>query len=749
MAAIIPGDLVMPTAKRNNARAATVRTIASKRAGRRFTRKPRPSAAPLVTNYWRPEHFFNRELSWMEFNARVLEEALDPSVPLLERVKFLAIFSTNLDEFFMIRVAGVKRQIDAQIQSTRTADGLSPREVMTALSARMHELVNKQHGLFINEIFPQLTEQGIDILKPEQLNPSQKDYLDEYFRKTILPVVTPLAVDPGHPFPYLANGTLCLVAEIRKIQRSVFPQTNLSVIHLPTSVMPRFLELPSENGRQAFFMLEDVILMNLDLFYNGYEVLNCASIRVTRDADVDYEEEGAEDLLTVIEEGIRNRRNGAAVRLQYDPELSPRILDILVDELELEQEDLYPTEGFTAFSDLIEFYDAIDRPDLMDEPFPPQPAMSFEGAPSIWDAIKKEDILLHHPFHQFNAVVRFVSEAAEDPSVLAIKMTLYRVSANSPITRALTRAAENGKEVSVLLELKARFDEAANIQWARQLEEAGAHVIYGIPGIKVHCKACLVVRREGDAIHRYCHLGTGNYNDKTARIYADFGLFTAREEFGEDVTQLFNLLTGYALPKRFHHLILSPTSMREDMVKRLRRESENARSGRPALVIAKINSLVDPDMIVALYQASQVGVQIQLIIRGICCLRPGVPGLSENISVISIVDRFLEHVRLFYFYNDGDPEYFFSSADWMDRNLNRRVEVSFPVIDRALQAELWAYLKIQLKDNVKARELQSDGTYRYVKKAGRRLQSQRELYELACETVRINSGSKRARTRGA
>ncbi len=734
----------MPSQDGNNTRSTSVRTIASKRAGRRYTRKPRPSSAPLVTNYWRPEHFFNRELSWLEFNARVLEEALDPTVPLLERVKFLAIFSTNLDEFFMIRVAGVKRQIDAQIQSTRTADGMSPREVMTALSARMHELVNKQHGLFIDEILPQLTGQGIDILKPEQLNAAQKDYLDEYFRKTILPVVTPLAVDPGHPFPYLANATLCLVAEVRKIQRSVFPHTNLSVIHLPTSVMPRFLTLPSENGRQAFFMLEDVILMNLDQFYNGYEVLNCASIRVTRDGDVDYEEESAEDLLTVIEEGIRNRRNGAAVRLQYDPDLSTRILDILVDELELEPEDLYPTEGFTAFSDLIELYDAIDRPELLDEPFPPQLAASFEGVASLWDAIKKEDILLHHPYHQFSAVVRFVSEAAADPQVLAIKMTLYRVSANSPITRALTRAAQNGKEVSVLLELKARFDEAANIQWARQLEEAGAHVIYGIPGIKVHCKACLIVRREGDGIHRYCHLGTGNYNDKTARIYADFGLFTAREEFGEDVTQLFNLLTGYALPTAFHHLILSPTSMRDDMVKRLSREAENARNGQPALVIAKINSLVDPDMIVALYQASQAGVRIQLIIRGICCLRPGVPGLSENISVISIVDRFLEHVRLFYFYNAGNPEYLLSSADWMDRNLNRRVEISFPVIDRALQAELWAYLKIQLKDNVKARSLQSDGTYRYVKNTGRRLQSQKELYLAACEMAKVNAGLKRA-----
>ena len=535
-----------------------------------------------------------------------------------------------------------------------------------------------------------------------------------------------------------------MVAEIRKNQRSIFPQTNLSIIHLPTSVMPRFLALPVEKNTQSFFMLEDVILMNLDMFYNGYEVLNCASIRVTRDADVDYEEEGNEDLLTVIEEGISNRRNGAAVRLQYDSNLSIRILDILVEELGLGSEDLYPTEGFTAFSDLIEFYDAIDRPDLLDDSFSPQPIISLEDSPSIWDSIKREDILLHHPYHQFNAVVRMVSEAAEDPQVLAIKMTLYRVSANSPITRALTRAAEHGKEVSVLLELKARFDEAANIQWARQLEEAGAHVIYGLPGLKTHCKACLIVRREGERIIRYCHLGTGNYNDKTARIYADFGLLTAKEEFGEDLTQLFNLLTGYALPTDFHYLILSPTSMREDMTKRLRRERDNARKGHPARVIAKVNSLVDPDMIIELYQASQAGVKIQLIVRGICCLKPGIEGLSENITVISIVDRFLEHVRLFYFYNDGNPEYFLSSADWMDRNLNRRVEISFPIIDRTLQSELWTFLTIQLKDNVKARILQPDGMYRYVKNQGKRLRSQKELYIRACEAV--NSALKNLRS---
>jgi len=654
----------------------------------------------------------------------------------LERVKFLAIFSSNLDEFFMIRLAGVKRQIDAQIQTSATPDGMTPQEVMTGLSTRIHDLVARQHRLFLDKIAPEMTKEGIVLLTPDQLSPKQHNYLHGYFRREVLPVITPLAVDPGHPFPYLASGTLCLIAEIRKTQFSLFPHTNLSILHLPTPNIARFLPIPCEKSRHAFIILEDVVQMYLDDMFNGYEVLNCSAIRVTRDSDIDYEEEGADDLLTAIEKGLHNRRHGTAVRLQYDQDLSPRILDILIRELELEREDLYPTAGFTAFSALMELYSKIDMPRLKDTPFPPQPVPTFELHDSIWDAIRKEDILVYHPYQTFDTVVRFVHAAAEDPDVLAIKMTLYRVSGNSPITQALTRAAERGKAVSVLVELKARFDEAANIQWARQLEQAGAHVIYGIMGFKTHCKVCFVVRRENGGIRRYCHLGTGNYNDRTAQIYSDIGLFTCREEFGEDITQLFNLLTGYAIPQGFHYLTLSPTTMREDMVRRLRRESEHARKGRPALVIAKMNSLVDPDMIVELYKASQAGVRIDLIVRGICCLRPGIPGLSENIHVISIIGRFLEHVRLFYFHNDGQPDYLLSSADWMQRNLNGRIEITFPVIDPVLQKQLWSYLQLQLADTVKSRVLQPDGTSQRPPVGENAIHSQIRFYEVACELAR-------------
>lgn len=666
-------------------------------------------ASALITDYWRPEHFLNRELSWLEFNARVLEEAIDEHTPLLERVKFLSIFSTNLDEFFMIRVAGVKRQIDARVSIPVTADGMAPSELMAGLSVRIHELVQSQHRLFLDSIVPELAREGIFILKPGQLSAAQKEYLYTFFHREILPIVTPLAVDPGHPFPYLSNGTLCLIAEIRNVQPTLFPHTNLSIIHLPIPNISRFLSVPCELNQQVFIMLEDAVRMHLDQLFNGYEVINCATIRVTRDADIEYEEEGADDLLTAIEKGLRNRRHGAAVRLQYDPKLSTRVLERLVKELELEPEDLYATEGFTGFADLMQLYGAIDIPRLKDPLYPPQQVPCFENQTSMWDAIRQRDILVYHPYQSFDTVVRFVQDAAEDPSVLAIKMTLYRVSGNSPITEALTKAAERGKAVSVLVELKARFDEEANIHWARQLEHAGAHVIYGIVGFKTHCKVCLVVRREKDILRRYCHLSTGNYNDRTAKVYSDIGLFTCREDIGEDVTQLFNLLTGYALPNAFHHLILSPPSMREEMVQRLHRESDQARKGRPGMVIAKMNSLVDPDLIVELYRASQAGVQIRLIIRGICCLKPGIPGLSDNIQVISIIGRFLEHVRLFYFHNNGQAEYLLSSADWMQRNLDGRIEIAFPVLDVTLQNQLWAYLQLQLSDSVKSRILKPDG----------------------------------------
>ena len=678
-----------------------------------------------------PDTLVNRELSWLEFNRRGLEEALDPTVPLLERLKFLAIFSSNLDEFFMIRVAGLKRQIHAGDQE-RGSDGLTAAEAMAAVSARTHELVEEQHRCFLEEIQPRLAAEGIRIMRPKEIDDAQQRFLDEYFRRTLLPIVTPLAIDPGHPFPYLGNLSLCLVASIRPTASSALPHTSLAVVHIPSQVVPRFVALPGPAGQHAFMLLEDVIRLHLPRLYYGYEIRSCHAIRVTRDADIELPRGRGQDLLTSIEESLRERRMGTAVRLQYEAALPPAVLAILIDELELSPEDLYEGEGFTAFADLVQLYAALDLPRLKDRPLPPHPVPAFERAPDIWSAIRDGDILVHHPYHSFDAVTRFVREAAVDPRVLAIKMTLYRVSPTSPIAQALTLAAENGKEVAVLVELRARFDEEANIRWARALEEVGAHVVYGLVGYKTHCKACLVVRQEADGIRRYCHLATGNYNARTGGTYEDLGLFTCRESFGEDLTELFNLLTGYTRPRAFHHLIVAPFQLRDAVIERIHREAEHARAGRPARVIAKMNSLVDSRLIEELYAASQAGVAIDLIVRGICCLRPGVPGRSGGIRAISIIDRFLEHARIFYFDNDGAPEYLLASADWMPRNLDRRVEVAFPVLDPRLQAEIREILAVQLADTVKAREILPDGRSRRIELAGAApLRSQERLYELA------------------
>jgi len=664
----------------------------------------------------------NRELSWLEFNRRVLEEAGDPTVPLLERVKFLAIFSSNLDEFFMIRVAGLKRQIAAGDREPGS-DGLTPAEAMAAIAARVHELVEAQHRCFLQDLQPQLAAEGIRILRPKEIDEAQQQFLDEYFRRTLLPVLTPLAIDPGHPFPYLGNRSLCLVASLRPTGDSVLPHTLLSVVHLPGQVVPRFVALPGPRGQYNFMLLEDVIRLHLPRLYHGYQVLSCHAIRVTRDSDLQLPRERAEDLLATVEEGLRERRFGAAVRLQYEAELPSPVLQALVEELELAPEDLYEDRGFAAFSDLFQLYHAVDLPRLKDRPLPPLPVPEFDTAPDVFSAIRGGDILVHHPYQTFDVVTRFLREAARDPQVLAIKMTLYRVSPTSPIAQALLQAAENGKEVAVLVELQARFDEEANIHWARRLEEVGAHVVYGLVGYKTHCKACLVVRQEADGIRRYCHLATGNYNVRTGALYVDLGLFTCRDTFGEDVTELFNLMTGYTRPRAFHHLIVAPTHLRDAMVARIRREAAQARAGWPARIIAKLNSLVDRTLIEELYAASQAGVTVDLIVRGICCLRPEVPGLSERIRAISIVDRFLEHARILYFENAGSPEYLLTSADWMPRNLDRRVEVAFPVLDPALQARLRQILDVQLQDTVKARRLLPDGR-------SERSRPQERLYEL-------------------
>ncbi len=685
--------------------------------------------------------YTNRELSWLDFNRRVLEEAQDPSVPLLERIKFLAIVSSNLDEFFMVRVAGLKRQLRAGDQR-RGPDGLTPEEVYLQVSRLAHELSDEQHRCFIDELQPELVSAGVRLVRPEDVSPEQRAFLEQYVRHTLLPVLTPLAIDPGHPFPHLANRSLCLVASLRADSPSPLPETKLVVVHLPSQVVPRFVPLPDAPGRHAFILLEDLVRLYMPWLYHGYSILSCHAIRVTRDAEFEAIEPHSQNLLVAVEAGIRERRMGDAVRLQYDAALPKGVLGTLLEELELQPEDLYPGEGFTAFADLFQLHAAVDIPRLKEPPMPPHGVPAFENAPDIWSAIRAGDILVHHPYQSFDAVTRLVREAAFDPKVLAIKMTLYRVSPTSPIAQALTVAAERGKEVAVLVELKARFDEEANIRWAQALEAVGAHVVYGLPDYKTHCKACLIVRQDPDGIRRYCHLATGNYNAKTAGVYGDLGLFTCRESFGEDLTELFNLLTGYMRPRPMHHLLMAPTQLREGLLERLNRETEHAKAGRRAQIILKMNSLVDPVLIEALYAASCSGVSISLIVRGICCLRPGVVGRSERIRVVSIIDRFLEHARVFYFANDGSPEYLLSSADWMPRNLDHRVEVVFPVLEPALQRQVHEILEVQLADTVKARELGPDGRSRRCRaEDAAPLRSQDRLYAMAGAQL-VNAGDR-------
>jgi polyphosphate kinase len=678
----------------------------------------------------------NRELSWLEFNSRVLEEAQDPTVPLLERVKFLAIVSSNLDEFFMVRVAELKRRLLVGDDAVGP-DGRTVTETLQAIVARVRKLSDEQHACFLEQLVPLLGAEGIKLLGPKDLDAAQERFLDDYFHRMLLPVVTPLAIDSGHPFPHLANRTLCLVVSLRAASPSKLPATTLSVVHIPAQILPRFVALPAPAGQYAFILLEDVIRRNLSRLYHGYEIQSTHALRVTRDADLHVAAaRSGDDLLTSVEQSLRERRMGSAVRLQYESHVPPAVLATLVEELELNEHDLYEGEGFIAFADLFQLYAAVDVPRLKDRPLPPHPVPRLDAATDVWSAIRGGDVLVHHPYQTFDAVTRFVEEAADDPRVLAIKMTLYRVSPTSPIARALTRAAERGKEVAALVELQARFDEEANIRWARTLEAVGAHVVYGLMEYKTHCKACLVVREEADGIRRYCHLATGNYNVRTAGVYSDLGLFTCRESFGEDLTELFNLLTGYTRPTRFHHLLLAPTGLRDGLLGRIRREADLARAGRPARILAKMNSLVDETLIEALYAAAGAGVEIDLIVRGICCLRPGVPGLSERIRVVSIIDRYLEHARVFVFENDGAPEYWLSSADWMRRNLDRRVEIAFPILEGALQAEIREILEVQLADSVKARVLGADGSSVRRPAAAVPLRSQDRLYELAAQRPR-------------
>ena len=686
------------------------------------------------------ELVLNRDLSWLEFNRRVLEEAKDPSVPLLERVKFLAIFSSNLDEFFMVRIAGLKRQLAGE--GPVESDGIAPEIVLHAISRRVHELTEEQHLCFLDTLLPQLSVEGIHLIRPEEMNAEQERRLEEFFQKTLYPIVTPLAIDPGHPFPYLSNRSLSLVVALRANVASPLPHTELSIVNIPGQVVPRFIQLPTREGQYAFMLLEHVLRHYLPRLYHGFDILSTHAVRVTRDAEFGVVRRRDEDLLMTIEQGIRERRMGDAVRLQYDPDLPKELLTQLVEELELTQDDLYPARGFTAFTDLFQLYTAANVPRLRDRPQKPLAVSCFERGPDIWNAIRSGDVMVFHPYQSFDSITHFVDEAAKDPKVLAIKMTLYRVSANSPIAQALARAAEAGKEVSVLVELQARFDEEANINWARALEEVGAHVVYGLVGYKTHCKVCLVVRQEVDGIRRYCHLATGNYNVRTSGVYSDLGLFTCRHTFGEDLTELFNLLTGYTRPQKFHHLALAPTGLREHFIGLIRQEAEQARLGKPARIIAKVNSLIDAAVIEQLYLASQAGVQIDLIVRGMCSLRPGLQELSERIRVISIVDRYLEHARIFYFQNSGTPSFWLASADWMPRNFMRRIEIAFPVLDTKLQMRLKDILELQLADTVKAWRMEPDGSYvrnRSDNAAGLRFQER--YYELLQDEERTGASS--------
>jgi polyphosphate kinase len=657
-----------------------------------------------------PEHYLNRELSWLEFNARVLEEAADPGNPVLERVKFLSIFSSNLDEFFEVRVAGLQQQLYAGLEPQDFApDGMAPAVQLESISRRAHQLVDAQYGL-LHDLMGALKENGIQWVRFEDLSPAERGYVDQLFATSIYPVLTPLAIDPGHPFPHVHNKSLNIALLVEGEHANQI-QELFAVVQVP-AVLDRIVALPDSTRRTRFVLLEDVIAAHLQMLFGGFRVVGHTVFRVTRNTDLTIDEDDAEDLLQTIEETLRDRMRGDAVRLEISASADQRFVQMLVEAHDLDQRDVYRVPGPVDLTVGMSLHRLEGFGTLKDEPLVPRMPPAFGSGTDMFDLIRTQDVLVHHPFESFGAVVDFIQRAADDPQVLAIKQTLYRTSGGSPIVQALERAAHNGKQVTALVELKARFDEENNIVWARSLERAGVHVLYGVVGLKTHCKAALVVRREADGIRRYVHLSTGNYNHTTARIYTDLGLFTANPEFGEDTSELFNLLTGYSQGRRWRKFVVAPLGMRERVVELIDRETKNAEAGRPARIIVKMNALIEPSVIDALYRASRAGVSIDLIIRGTCALRVGIPGLSETIRVISIVDKFLEHSRIFYFENGGDPELFLGSADWMPRNFFRRIEVMFPLEDPRLKARVTQeLLEVVLKDNVKARQLQADGTY--------------------------------------
>jgi polyphosphate kinase len=668
--------------------------------------------------------YINRELSWMDFNIRVLEESLEKENPVMERIRFLAITSSNLDEFFMVRVAGVKAQVNSNYNA-EDPSGLTPAKLLPLLTERIHTFTEKQYSCLHRSIMPALKKNKIFFLTPSDMDDAQRLFVSDYFDKVLFPVLTPLAVDRSRPFPLLANKSLNLAIRLKGEEDSYF-----AVVQVP-SILSRFLRIPSKDG-QTFVLLEDVIIYKLDQLFERSDIRSACPFRMTRNSDLEIDEE-SEDLLIEIQKSIKKRKRGKPVRLELLQKCDAETREFLVDMLDIGRDEVYEEPGPLDLTFLSKFASVSEFEALCFQPLTPvYPPADFWGYDDIFGAIREKDRMVHHPYESFNTVVQFVRQAAEDENVLAIKQTLYRVSGHSPIIAALIRAAENGKQVTVLVELKARFDEENNIIWAKKLEEAGCHVIYGLAGLKTHCKILLVVRRDEDGIRRYVHMGTGNYNDSTARIYTDIGVFTCKEPYGKDASSLFNVLTGYSRPPEYNRIIVAPHGMRSFFERMIEKEIVNAKQGRPCGITVKVNSLVDPGMIDLLYKASQANVTVRLIVRGICCLIPALPGISENITVNSIVGRQLEHSRIFRFENGGNPKIYMGSADWMQRNLDRRVELVFPIEDEGLKERAFAVLNLMLSDNINTQIMQRDTKYCHIDKRGKAsCDCQSEFWQLA------------------
>ncbi len=678
--------------------------------------------------YTKPEYYTNRELSWVKFNERVLSEARDKSLPLFERLKFLSITASNLDEFFMIRVASLKDMVHAKYTKTDIA-GMTAKEQLKALSKVTKELVDTQYNTYNRSLLPALKKIGLKVVeRHENLNKEQQKFVDTFFEDEVYPVLTPMAMDSARPFPLIRNKTLNIGALIAKKDKKGKEELEFATVQVP-SVLPRIVQLPDDkDGNTVVILLEEVIERNINKLFLSNDVVCTCPYRIMRNADLTIDEDEAADLLKEIQKQLKKRQWGEVIRLEVEERMDERLLKILEEEFHIKDEDIFKINGPLDLTFLMKMYGLSGFDEFKTKPYVPAQVPAMMNDEDIFTQIRQGDILLHHPYMTFYPVVDFVQQAAKDPNVLAIKQTLYRVSGNSPIIKALAQAAENGKQVTVLVELKARFDEENNIVWAKMLEKAGCHVIYGVIGLKTHSKITLVVRREENGIRRYVHLGTGNYNDSTAKLYTDCGILTCSARIGEDATAVFNMLSGYSEPRTWNKLVVAPLWMRDRFLHLIEIERKNALEGRKARIVAKMNSLCDRGIIAALYAASAAGVKIDLIVRGICCLKVGIPGISENITVRSIVGNFLEHSRIFYFYSDGNEEVFMGSADWMPRNLDKRVEIVFPVEDEQLKEEVKHILQIQLEDNVKAHILQPDGTYEKVDKRGKMLLNSQDYF---------------------